>query len=320
MRPFEPLFRNPHILTILSNFWPRRYDWPRYEMEDRLIRTEPGTQVRVQTQRPAGAPIGEIVLVHGLEGGGDAGYMRSMAWHALEAGFVAHRFHMRTCGGTEKLTGTLYHGGLTSDLRSFLEQLRTELPLFLMGFSLGGNVVLKLAGELGETSLIRGVCAVSVPIDLGACSRRIAERDNAFYQRRFVTRMKQRLISTGRYEKKHFAGIRSIYEIDDRITAPSFGFRDAEHYYATQSSRSFLSAIRVPALLIQAKDDTFIPFSIFEEEPAIASNPWIRLVATEHGGHLGFLAKTGQRFWFADVVTAWLTETAHATITIDGQR
>src|SRR5665213_2013318 len=162
MRPFEPLFSNPHVLTILGNFWPREYDFSRFPMESRFVRTDEDTQVLVQKQRPLAAPVGETVLLHGLEGNGESGYIRSMAWDALQAGFIVHRFHMRTCGGTAEQCKTLYHAGLTSDLRVFLEGRRgSGLPLFLIGFSLGGNVALKLAGELGETDLIEGVCAIS---------------------------------------------------------------------------------------------------------------------------------------------------------------
>jgi predicted alpha/beta-fold hydrolase len=298
-RPFEPLLRNPHILTILGNFWPRDYDFAPYPIDNRLIQTDAETQVLVQTQFPSGTPSGEAILLHGLEGAGDAGYMRSMAWSALEAGLVVHRFHMRTCGGTASLSKTLYHAGLTSDLLSFLHQTKKEcrnLPLFLIGFSLGGNVALKLAGELGETDLIRAVCAISTPIDLAACVRRIGHRDNALYERRFVKRMKQRLLATGRYSRAELDPLETLYEIDDRITAPSFGFRNADHYYETQSARRFLDRIRVPTLLIQAEDDTFIPFSIFSD-PAIESNPSITLLATRHGGHLGFLSRANPRFW-----------------------
>src|SRR5580700_9446002 len=140
MRAFEPLFRNPHILTILANFWPREYDLSRFPIENRLIRTDEDTQVLVQTQHPAVEPLGHVVLLHGLEGSGEAGYIRSMAWDVLNAGFIAHRFHMRTCGGTAHLCRTLYHAGLTSDLRTFLEASQDErngLPVFLIGFSLG---------------------------------------------------------------------------------------------------------------------------------------------------------------------------------------
>jgi predicted alpha/beta-fold hydrolase len=303
MRAFEPLFRNPHILTILGNFWPRKYDFARFPVENRLIQTDGETQVLVQTQRPAGPALGEIVLLHGLEGSGEAGYVRSMAWAALQAGFIAHRFHMRTCGGTAELCKTLYHAGLTSDLQVFLEQLRGEgrnLPVFLIGFSLGGNVGLKLAGELGETDLIEGICSISTPIDLAAGVRRLGKLDNRIYERRFVRRMRNRLFATGRYSRRELDAARNLYEIDDRITAPSFGFESADHYYATQSANMYLDRIRVPTLLIQAKDDTFIPFEIFRH-PALSSNPFLQLIAPEHGGHLGFLSRRGPRFWIDEV-------------------
>jgi len=281
-------------------------------MESRLVRTDPDAQVLVQTQSPE-RPRAEVVFVHGLEGGGDAGYIVSMSHACLSAGLVTHRFHMRTCGGTEHLAKTLYHAGLTGDLLAFLTQRKgtrrkePRLPVFLVGFSLGGNVVLKLAGELGDAAgeLIAGVCAVSTPIDLSACARRIGERDNHLYERRFVKRMRNRLIATGRYSEEQFRNARSIYAIDDLFTAPSFGFGSADHYYETQSAGRYLDRIRIPALLIQAKDDTFIPFDIFDH-PAFRSNPNLTLLATEYGGHLGFLQRHGRRFWLDEVVTEWI--------------
>jgi predicted alpha/beta-fold hydrolase len=310
MRAFEPLFTNPHLLTILANFWPREYDTSRFPIENKLVRTDADTQVLVQTQRPAVAPIGHVVLLHGLEGNGDAGYIHSMAWAVLNAGFIAHRFNMRTCGGTAHLCKTIYHGGLTSDLRTWLELpdgKRSGLPVFLIGFSLGGNLVLKLAGELGDTELIRGVCAISTPIDLAAGVRRLGKLDNRLYERRFLTRMRERLFATGRYTRAELEAPRTIYEIDDKITAPSFGFEGADHYYATQSAQGYLDRIRVPTLLITAKDDTFIPFEMFQH-PAISSNPFVRLIATEHGGHLGFLSRRGSRFWLDEVAVEFLLE------------
>ncbi len=305
MPPFVPLHSNPHALTILGNFWPRDYDFSPYPMQQRLIRTDPDTQVLVQTQRPVGIAKGEVVLLHGLEGGGDAGYIRSMAFHALQAGFVTHRFHMRTCGGTEKLCKTLYHAGLTSDLRSFLEHEPKGIPRYLAGYSLGGNVALKLAGELGLTTLIQGVCAISTPIDLAMAARRIGQRDNLLYEKRFVARMKKRVIGTGRYTAADLAGKDTLYAIDDTVTAPSFGFGTADHYYTTQSSQNFLGNVRVPSLLIQSKDDTFIPFAMYGH-PAFRENPCLRLVATEHGGHLGFLSRNAPRFWADERVVDFL--------------
>ena len=246
VRPFQPLFRNPHALTILGNFWPRGFDFSRFGEDAQLVQTDPDTQVLVVSGKPEGEPVGEVILVHGLEGGAQSGYMVSMAWHAMEAGFISHRFHMRTCGGTAHLAKTLYHAGLTHDLRFFLEKRRREgsrLPIFLIGFSLGGNVGLKLAGELGETDLIQGIAAISTPIDLAACTARMRKRDNHVYEQRFVKRMRSRLISTGRYTEPDVAKLDSIYLIDDKITAPSFGFGTADNYYATQSAQNFLADI-----------------------------------------------------------------------------
>ena len=308
MPNFEPLLHNPHLQTIAANFWKRPDASAQFPIERRLVPTEPGVQVLVESQRPAGEARGEIVMVHGLEGSGKAGYMRSLAVAALRAGFAAHRFHMRTCGGTGHLCKTLYHAGLTSDLLAFLQQL--DAPAFLVGFSLGGNVVLKLAGELGEAALskppvLRGVCAISTPIDLAACARRIGERDNLIYERRFASRMAARLLATGRYSRRDLAGLTSVFQIDDRITAPSFGFGDALNYYKTQSSARYLDAIRVPVLLIQAKDDTFIPFGVFESQ-AVKSNPNIELIATEYGGHLGFIGRRPHRFWVDAEIMEWI--------------
>jgi uncharacterized protein len=308
--PFDPLFRNPHLQTIAGHYWRRPATALQWPIEHRLFRTEPEVQVLVESQRTEGRPRGEIVMVHGLEGSAAAVYLWSLSGAALAAGFAAHRFNLRTCGGTEHLCRTLYHAGLTSDLLSVLRQLQAEGrgPFYLAGFSLGGNVVLKLAGELGEEARgwIAGVCAVSTPLDLGECARRITAPDNRIYEMRFLRRMRARLLATGRYTVRDFAGLRSVMELDDRITAPSFGFGNAERYYRTQSALAFLPAIRVPALLIQAKDDTFIPFRIFESEAARA-NRRVELLATRYGGHLGFLARGPMRFWVDRVIIDWIT-------------
>ena len=308
--PFRPLFRNPHWQTIAAHLWRRHGEEARFPLRGRLYRTEPEVQVLVESQRPNGRAVGEVVLVHGLEGSGTAGYMRSLAGAALRAGFAAHRFHLRTCGGTEGLCQTLYHAGLTSDLLAVLRELRSEsdAPRFLVGFSLGGNVVLKLAGELGESArgMIQGVCAVSAPLDLAMCSRALARRENRLYERRFVRGMRARLAATGRYRPAEFDGLGSVMEIDDRITAPSFGFGNAANYYRTQSALRFLDGIRVPALLIHSRDDTLAPFASCEAE-AVRRNPRIRLIATEHGGHLGFLGRKPHRFWLDESIVAWAT-------------
>ncbi len=311
MRPFVPVVSNPHLLTILGNFWPRNLDFSAYPVQREFYRTEPDVQVLVETQTPA-QPTGELVMVHGLEGAGDAGYIRTLAHRALQNGLVAHRFHMRTCGGTEHLCNTLYHGGLTGDLLAYLRILRAqrpENPIFLAGFSLGGNVALKLAGELGPdaSELLAGVCAVSAPIDLSMAAKRIGEVQNRIYERRFLARMRARLFATGRYTRQQLERPRSLYGIDDRITAPSFGFGTAARYYATQSSNRFLSRIRIPALVIAAQDDPLVPFAMYREARPEA-NPMIQTIYPAHGGHLGFIARERPRFWADETITAWILE------------
>jgi predicted alpha/beta-fold hydrolase len=311
MPSFQPLFRNPHLQTILSHYWKRPDCDRQFPIEQRLYCTEPNVQVLVESQRPAGQPAGDIVMVHGLEGSGRAVYIRSLSRVALNAGFAIHRFNVRTCGGTEHLCRTLYHGGLTSDLESVTRQVRNQSrgPVFLVGFSLGGNIAMKLAGELGDggPDLLRGVCAVSAPLDLAECSRRMAKFDNRIYQRRFVRRMRERLCATRRYDRRDFEGLNTVMAIDDRITAPSFGFGNAENYYHTQSAMRYLDGLRVPSLLIYSKDDTLVPAETFDAA-AIRDNPWIELVSTEHGGHLGFLGRRPYRFWLDAAIMEWVLE------------
>ncbi len=255
-------------------------------------------------------------MVHGLEGSSDAGYIRSMSQLLLENHFAVHRANMRSCGGTESLCKTMYHAGLTTDTLSLVRQIRRQhnRPVYLIGFSLGGNVALKLAGELGDCAhgLLDAVIAISTPIDLAASVRKMSRRENWIYESRFVNRLKQRIRRRaeslpGLYDIALLAKCKTVYEFDDKITAPSFGFGTADNYYATQSSNQYLSRIQIPSLLIQAKDDPLIPFEIFEH-PAIHENPNITLVASEHGGHLGFISNRKPRFWVDRVVLLWIEE------------
>lgn len=256
------------------------------------------------------------MLVHGLEGSSDAGYKRSMAQHALETGLIVHRFNMRSCGGTETLASSNYHAGQTSDLLHVVREFWREyqLPISLCGFSLGGNVVLKLTGELGDAAKDWIACsvAVSTPLDLGACVERLRQPVNFIYERRFLSRLKQRIHLRAQqhpdiYDASRVDSLRTVYDFDDQHTAKYFGFGSAANYYRTQSSQNFLDAIRVPTLVVQAKDDPLIPFEVYDQ-PAFKTNPNLTLLAVEHGGHLGFLARGKQRFWLDGVVLKWISE------------
>jgi uncharacterized protein len=324
LSPFDPFFRNPHLATIAGNFWSRPQVERRWPVEALVYRTEPDVQVLVHAQRPSIESKGEILIVHGLEGSSRSGYALSMAYAALDRGYSASRFNLRGCGGTEHLAITSYHAGQTSDLLAVLRQRRqvSGQPLFLAGFSLGGNIVLKLAGELGDSAqeLLSGVCAISTPIDLAACATALTRPQNFVYQDRFLTRLKERirrrhLQAPDIYTLEHLPKIRTIIDFDNHYTARLFGFGTAANYFRTQSSAQFLERIRVPALLVQAQDDPLIPFSIYDH-PAFSRNPHLRLVAPAHGGHVGFIARRRPRFWVDELVLDWVEETRNKRLAI----
>jgi predicted alpha/beta-fold hydrolase len=300
--PYIPLFRNPDLNTILGRYWAV----PLEPSEPRLFETEPGVRVLAHCHfhQPA-APV--MVLVHGLEGSSASNYMRWMAAAALAAGFDVIRLNVRNCGGTEHLAPTLYHSGLTSDLRAVVDQLSGR-RLFLTGFSLGGNQVLKLAGEWGASPPVQvaAICAISAPLDLAACARRLGLRRNRLYERHFLRLLAAKLrrkaqLMPDRFSTSALAKVRSIIDFDHYITAPAFGFRDAFDYYAQCSAGRFLGEIRVPALLIQAQDDPFIPFASCE----LPENPVLRQLAPACGGHVSFLSRRGSRFWAARQVVSF---------------
>ena len=203
-------------------------------------------------------------------------------------------------------------------MRRYIESLRGQGPVTLVGYSLGGNVALKLAGEMSESGrdLLHSVVGVSTPLDLAACVEALGKKANYLYQDRFVTRMRRRLEERRRLQPEAFApifartdvnAIRTVYDFDDRITAPHFGFGDAPNYYKTQSSQNFLEAIRVPALLLTAQDDPLVPFAVYGHR-AIRGNPLIQLCAPAHGGHVAFLARQSPRFWADEAILDWRSE------------
>jgi len=311
--PFRPVFRNPHLATVLTSFWPRRLDERRFPVQARLFHTEPDVQVLIHSQTPP-RPRCEVVLVHGLEGSSLAPYMLSMAQTLLEAGFAVHRTNIRSCGGTEFLCSTLYHAGLTKDLFAILADLdrQRRTPVFLAGFSLGANQALKLAGELGSDAarLLAGVVAVSAPIDLAACCGALARPSNRLYQWRFLSSMRKRLrlrrpALSAPLPYDQLDRVRTVWEFDHLFTGPSFGFTGAGHYYSTQSSIAYLDRIRVPTLVVQAQDDPMIPFAVYSH-PAFQTNPNLTLAVTPHGGHLGFLHRGSPRIWVDPVVREWI--------------
>ncbi len=249
-----------------------------------------------------------MVIVHGLEGSSDSDYARGVAETAFKRGYNAIRVNQRNCGGSESLTPTLYNSGMSADYRAVCEELAEHdgfREIFFTGYSMGGNLVLKMGGEYREAfpKALRGICAVCPALDLAACADALERWDNYFYQRHFVTgllqRYKRKAISMPEsYRQNGFGSVRTVRQFDDAITAPNFGYRTAEEYYETASAKRVLKQLQIPTLLITAKDDPFVPYSsILAAGPE--KNPFIHLVAPQYGGHCAFISRQGgaARFW-----------------------
>jgi uncharacterized protein len=311
-KPFIPhrLLKQGDAQTIGAYLWPRRFrSGDRTGDEERLFEVEPGSQVLARCRwQPNRAEQPTLVMWHGMEGSTASSYMLTTADKMFRSGFNVVRVNFRNCGGTEHLTPTIYHGGLTGDLRAVIDELiaRDHLSrLFVAGFSLGGNMVLKLAGEYGESppTELKAICAVSPSIDLRASTSLIARRRNWIYQQDFLRRLKNRIkvkekLFPGRYDSSGLPGIRSVEQFDNHYVAPAFGFADANDYYAKASSRPLIGRIRIPTLIIHAEDDPFIPFEPMRD-PSIAANPYVLLLVTERGGHVAFVSVHAgeERFW-----------------------
>ncbi|MBA3513734.1 MAG: alpha/beta fold hydrolase [Pyrinomonadaceae bacterium] len=301
-KPFKPhpVFTGGHAQTLASFAWPRRRRLRSQTDEERLFAVGPNTKILAHCRWHAHrAEHPTIVLWHGIEGSSNAVYMLATAQKAFRAGFNVMRMNLRNCGGTEHLTPTLYHGGLSEDLRAVVKELneRDRLSrLFLIGFSLGGNMVLKLAGEYGEhpPKEIVAVCAISPSVDLGASGDLIGERSNWIYHRDFVRRLKKRIKLKGKlypeiYDTRGVHLVHSIREFDERFTSVAHGFANAADYYDKASALRVMDKIRVPTLIIHAHDDPFIPFAPLRD-PSVGANPYILLLGPERGGHVAFLA------------------------------
>jgi uncharacterized protein len=277
----------------------RRFTLP--EPEARLVQVTSDTQVLAHCYwQPDRASRPAILALHGLEGSSSAHYMLGIADKALRAGFNAILLNQRNCGGTEHLGRGLYHSGLVDDAVLLIRELAERdgmTRIVAAGYSLGGNLALRLAGTHGPDMLptLKGVCAVSPVLELDACVRALERRSNFIYQWNFVRNLKNRM----RRKQTHFPGafdlsrldaIRTVRQFDAAYTAPYFGFTSAEDYYHRAAALRVIDRIQVPALVITAEDDPFVPHESFRD-PAIAGNPNVTLVMTRHGGHCGFLGE-----------------------------
>jgi predicted alpha/beta-fold hydrolase len=304
----HPYLKNAHRMTLAGRFWPRSLERLPPAVE-RLFQVADDTQILAHCHwQPEPRRHPTLVVVHGLEGSSDSRYVLGTAEKAWVAGFNVLRMNQRNCGGTDRLTPTLYNSGRSADFRAVVRELagRDTLPeIFLAGFSMGGNLTLKAAAEFGDENIVafRGAAVVCPSLHLAACADAIHERQNFVYERYFVRNLKNRYrrkveLFPNIFSLDGLDRVRSIREFDDVITAPLCGYGNAANYYDRASAMHVLEKISVPALVITAQDDTMVPYESVRQ-PALLANSRITLLAPEHGGHCAFISRHGgdERFW-----------------------
>lgn len=292
---------NGHAQTLLGNFLPRQNALP--PSADRLFQIDDGVQVLCHCNWQPEARKHQaltVIIVHGLEGSADSQYVIGTGSKAWTQNMNVVRMNMRNCGGTEQLTPTLYHSGLSADVGAIVQTLVREDSLnrvALVGYSMGGNLVLKLLGDLGECAppQLRAAVGVSPAMDLAPSADALHRLQNRMYEWKFLRGLRRRFrrkaaLFPDRYELKYLKNLRTIREFDDQITARYSGFTSADDYYARASASRVAEHIAVPTLIIHSKDDPFIRM-LPETRAKLLANSNIQLFETEHGGHCAFLAE-----------------------------
>lgn len=280
--------------------WAKRRRYPRLPAaEARYFTVGPATTVLAHCHwQAARQACGTFVLVHGLEGSSEAHYMKGLAAKAWGHGYNVVRLNQRNCGGTDHLSEGLYHSGLWQDPAAVVRELIERdgiRAIGLVGYSLGGNLMLRLAGEYGEASPpeLKAVCAVSPTLELAACMELLERPSNRMYEWYFMAGLRKRMRSKARlfphiYDPGALRGMWRLRSFDDHYTGPHNGYRDAADYYHRAAAMRVVDRIRIPALLVTSEDDPFIAVEPFRA-PRVQSNPAVSVIITRYGGHCGFI-------------------------------
>lgn len=318
---FEPprWLRNRHVQTL----WPvlfRRL--PPAAVRRERLETADGDYVDLDWLGPDGAPI--VILLHGLTGSSRSIYMRAIQRTLAEAGLLTVALNFRGCGGEPNRLARCYHSGDTEDVQHLYEHLRhrhPRTPMAAVGFSLGGNVLLKWLGEGRRPDRLCAAAAVSVPFLLNRCADRMDQGFSRVYRNSLLDDLKryvaekhahlQRIGAQGEADKLRDLGdlsaVDSFWRFDGRVIAPLYGFRDAMDYYEQSSSRRFIPRIETPTLILHAQDDPFVPPDAIPGQAELPA--CVELQATGHGGHLGFVGGRGpSRYWWEERVRGFLLE------------
>lgn len=293
------VFRGGHLQTLASFFLSRQIDLP--APEERYIEVEPGVCVLCHCHwQPNRETALTVIMVHGLEGSSDSQYMLGVTAKGLAAGMNVIRVNQRNCGGTDGLSPTLYHSGRSQDIAAVAQQLidQDHISRFaLAGFSMGGNLVMKLAGEWGKEGPHQfvAVTAVCPALDLAASADALHMPANRVYELYFIWKLRRRFLAKarlfpGKFDINRLEGVGSVRQFDDKITAYYSGFDSADDYYARAAAANVVDRIAVPALVVHAGNDPFIRI-LPATRQKILSNSHISFIETADGGHCSFLAR-----------------------------
>jgi len=323
MKSFVPCrgLSNGHLQTIVGNYMPAAPIGSPAVAEPVLVDASDGSQVLCHTHwqpEPVRTSRLTVVLVHGLEGSSNSKYIVRLAARAWQAGCNVIRMNMRNCGGTDALTPTLYHSGLSADVGAVIEHFTARHRLTrvaLVGYSMGGNMVLRLAGQWGQRRPLAAVAAVCPAIDLAVGSDALHQGFNRIYERHFlrglVRRYRRKAALFPHHYRAEVGPINSIRSFDNEVVARFCNFRDADDYYYRAAAARVVDQIAVPTFILCASDDPFIRLTR-ETRASIQANPAIQFVETAHGGHCAFLGReAGDAIhWAEAVVIRYLLETA----------
>jgi len=249
-----------------------------------------------------------ILIIHGLEGSAESTYVKGVCEKALSLGFSVCRLNLRNCGDTLHLAQGLYNAGMSDDAITVAKHLKEKFgfeQVFLCGFSLGGNIVLKAAGELGRKAaenlaagspakIIDGVCAVCPPVDLQSCVTAIERKTNRLYEHGFLVSLKEKvraknLLFPGRFDIERLPAVTTLRGFDDTYTSRDAGYADAASYYHGASALRVMPHINVPALVVAAVDDPLVPIESFRSKE-FGANRHVQLLTPEKGGHVAFIS------------------------------
>jgi uncharacterized protein len=260
-----------------------------------------------------------VVVCHGLEGSSDSAYMKGMVRHFNRNHWDAVAYNYRACSGEMNRHLRAYHAGATYDLQTVLEHIlrsRNYTEIALVGFSLGGNLVLKYLGEAPDkvAKLVTKGVAISAPVHLESCANKIAEPSNFIYNDRFIRKLRKKTIAkkdqiiAGGLDYNALVTTKSLKRFDDLFTAPANGFADAVDYWTKNSAKQFLKNIKIPALLVNAENDPFLAPPCFPYDEA-KDNPNFKLMVPKYGGHVGFAQFNKQgSYWSEEVAVQFCNQ------------